>query len=115
MFGKTRGVGATRWGIAVLVIANSLAGCQMGRAQRWETVSVELPASNEVFPPGQADAIANGQCLICHSAGMVLRQPPLSTDVWKAEIMKMRAAYGATIPVDQVDQLADYLHVINGR
>jgi hypothetical protein len=124
MHGKTRVVRAARWGVAVLVIGSCLPGCRTGpvnsdlarpRAPRWETVSVEFPAGNEVFPSGQAAAIANRQCLTCHSAGMVLSQPPLSRDVWKAEIMKMRAAYGAAIPVEQVDELAEYLYVVNSR
>jgi hypothetical protein len=34
---------------------------------------------------------------------------------WKTEIMKMRNAFGAPIPADQVDALSRYLSVINGR
>ena len=78
-------------------------------------VKVELPASEESFPPGAGAEIANSQCQICHSAGMVLTQPPLKRDEWRAEIVKMRSAYGAPIPEDQVDALADYLKHINGR
>ena len=83
--------------------------------QKWAKVSVELPAGDTAFPPGNGADIANGQCLICHSAGMVLRQPPLSQDEWAGEINKMRSAYGAPIPADQVEALARYLHGINGR
>jgi len=46
---------------------------------------------------------------------MVLRQPPLTEDVWRFEINKMRNAYGAPLPADQVDALARYLHSINGN
>jgi len=46
---------------------------------------------------------------------MVLHQPPLTVDEWKIEIMKMRAAFGAPIPADQVDALAHYLGVVDGR
>ncbi|WP_350357541.1 cytochrome c [Paraburkholderia fungorum] len=79
------------------------------------TVSVTLPDSQHVFPPGAGAEIANSQCMICHSAGMVTRQPPLSMDIWKSEINKMRAAYGAPIPEEQVDALAKYLTAINGK
>jgi mono/diheme cytochrome c family protein len=72
-------------------------------------VSVELPTSKTLFPPGNGADIANGQCLICHSAGMVLRQPPLTQEQWTSEIDKMRSSYGAPIPADQVDALAKYL------
>jgi cytochrome c5 len=81
----------------------------------WAIVRVELPASDESFPPGIGADIASSQCLICHSAGMVLTQPPLKKDEWRAEIMKMRTAYGAPIPDDQVEGLSEYLKNINGR
>jgi hypothetical protein len=55
------------------------------------------------------------QCLICHSAGMVLRQPPLTKEEWRSEVQKMRSAYGALLPADQVDALSEYLKRINGR
>jgi mono/diheme cytochrome c family protein len=86
-----------------------------GPVPKWAKVSVELPTSHTFFPPGNGAEIANGQCLICHSAGMVLRQPPLTQDEWVGEINKMRNAYGAPLPADQVEALARYLHGINGR
>jgi mono/diheme cytochrome c family protein len=79
------------------------------------TVSATLPDSQHVFPPGAGADIANSQCMICHSAGMVTRQPPLSFGVWKSEINKMRTAYGAPMPEDQVDALAKYLTTIDGK
>jgi hypothetical protein len=86
-----------------------------GPSQKWTKVSVELPTSDTPFPPGNGVDIASGQCLICHSAGMVLRQPPLTQDEWVGEINKMRNAYGAPLPADQIDALAKYLFSINGR
>jgi hypothetical protein len=83
--------------------------------QKWAKVSVELPVSQTPFPPGNGSVIANAQCLICHSAGMVLRQPPLTQDEWISEINKMRNSFGAPLPADQVEPLALYLHSINGR
>jgi mono/diheme cytochrome c family protein len=84
-------------------------------AQKWTKVSVELPTSQALFPPGNGADIANSQCLICHSAGMVLRQPPLTQNDWVGEINKMRNSFGAPLPADQVEALAEYLHTINGR
>jgi mono/diheme cytochrome c family protein len=78
-------------------------------------VRVELPSSDGPFPPGTGADIANSQCLSCHSAGMVLTQPPLKKEEWRAEIMKMRSAYGAPIPDDQVDGLSEYLKNISAR
>lgn len=79
------------------------------------TVSVKFPDSSNVFPAGPGADIANTQCMICHSAGMVTRQPPLSFDQWKGEVEKMRTAYGAPLPEDQVDTVAKYLFGINGK
>jgi mono/diheme cytochrome c family protein len=111
---------------AILVMASGFAwwssakaGAPSGKkdeaSRRWAIVSVELPASDETFPPGVGADIAASQCLICHSAGMVLRQPPLTKDEWRAEIMKMRSAYGAPLPDDQVDGLSEYLKSIGGQ
>jgi mono/diheme cytochrome c family protein len=86
-----------------------------GSVPKWVKVSVDLPASQISFPPGNGSVIANAHCLICHSAGMVLHQPPLTQDEWTGEINKMRSAFGAPIPADQVQALAQYLRSINGR
>jgi mono/diheme cytochrome c family protein len=86
-----------------------------GSVPKWVKVSVDLPASQVSFPPGNGSVIANAYCLICHSAGMVLRQPPLTQDEWTAEINKMRNAFGAPLPADQVEALAQYLRSINGQ
>ena len=110
---------------AILVMASGVAWWSSAKAgapvkkdeasRQWAIVRVELPASDETFPPGVGADVATSQCLICHSAGMVLRQPPLTKDEWRAEIMKMRSAYGAPLPDDQVDGLAEYLKSIGGK
>lgn len=80
----------------------------------WNTVKAALPFGDADFPAGDGAQIATSQCLICHSAGTVLRQPPLSQDQWLAEIRKMRALWGAPIPVDEEQALSRYLARING-
>jgi len=75
----------------------------------WGKVSVELPVSQTPFPAGEGSVIANAQCLICHSAGMVLRQPARTQEQWKETINKMRNSYGAPLPAKHVDPLAVYL------
>jgi mono/diheme cytochrome c family protein len=86
-----------------------------GSVPKWVKVSVDLPSSQISFPAGNGSVIANAYCLICHSAGMVLRQPPLTQDEWTVEINKMRNSFGAPLPADQVQALARYLSSINGR
>ncbi|KAE8758520.1 cytochrome c [Paraburkholderia madseniana] len=110
--------------IAALTGSHYLPESIAGQAQRqaalvppvhFAPLDVSLPAGNTLFPPGEGAEIANANCVMCHSTGMVLRQPPLTTPEWKTEIMKMRNGFGAPIPLDQVDQLAHYLGVINGK
>ena len=117
-------VSAAASAIATLVTC-VLAGCVTGAADSssaksatltpppWPAVKVDLPVSNAYFPAGDGADVANAQCLICHSAGMVLRQPPLTQNEWISEINKMCNSYGALIPADQIDSLATYLHKIN--
>lgn len=71
------------------------------------SVSVDLPVSQSSFPPGAGSELS-GKCLICHSAGMVLRQPALTQAEWAAEITKMRAVYGAPIDDSDVGPLSAY-------
>jgi mono/diheme cytochrome c family protein len=78
-------------------------------------INASLPTGVAAFPPGQGSDIANANCLICHSAGMVLRQPPLTVGEWSTEINKMKGSFGAPIPPEQIDELARYLAVIDGR
>jgi mono/diheme cytochrome c family protein len=122
---RFRGLAFTASSVAILLAAGAAqwgscakAGPPSGKSAnpgQWAIVRVELPVSDEIFPPGVGADAAASHCLICHSAGMVLRQPPLTKDEWRAEIMKMRSAYGAPVPDDQVDGLSEYLRSINGQ
>lgn len=80
----------------------------------WSKVMATLPAGDFDFPAGDGQQIATSQCLICHSAGTILRQPPQAQAQWLAEIRKMRALWGAPIPVDEEQALSRYLARING-
>ena len=72
-----------------------------------------LPYGSRSFPGGhEADAI-NRNCLVCHSADMVLYQPTLSKEQWQAEIDKMRSAYKAPVDLKDVDAILAYLITLN--
>jgi hypothetical protein len=96
--------------LLLITLATSLAGPHATESK----VSVELPTNETPFPPGRG-AELTPQCLICHSADMVLHQPPLTPGEWVGEINKMRNAFGAPLPADQIEDLARYLCSINGR
>jgi hypothetical protein len=66
-----------------------------------QSVTIELPSSDRLFPGDASAEAINNNCLACHSAGMVLNQPNLARAAWQAEVEKMRAQYKA--PVDPAD------------
>jgi mono/diheme cytochrome c family protein len=73
-------------------------------------LTIGLPAETAALKPGPGAEQVAGQCLICHSADYITTQPrdkPLA--FWKAEVEKMKKAYGAPIADDQIDAVAAYL------
>jgi len=71
---------------------------------------IELPVETGTFKPGAGSELAQQQCVICHSADYVTIQPPgKPLAFWKAEVEKMKKVYGAQIPDDQVEPIAQYL------
>jgi cytochrome c553 len=74
-----------------------------------KSVKIDLPTGDKMFPDGPgADAI-NNNCLACHSAGMVLHQPPLPKTAWAAEVNKMINVYKAPVDPGDVNAIVDYL------
>jgi cytochrome c5 len=74
------------------------------------TVTIEMPADTGTsFKPGPGVESAKRYCLTCHSSAYVSIQPSLTTAQWTAEVKKMKSAYGAPIPDDQVSTLVTYL------
>ena len=73
------------------------------------SVSVSFPNSYSTFPGGAEAAAINNDCLICHSAGMVLDQANLSRAAWQAEVEKMRDAFKAPFAAEDIPASVDYL------
>jgi sulfite dehydrogenase (cytochrome) subunit B len=74
------------------------------------SLKIDLPTETATLVPGPGLDVANGQCLSCHSAEYITTQPrdkPLA--FWKAEVEKMKKVYGAPIPDDQINIVAEYL------
>jgi mono/diheme cytochrome c family protein len=78
-------------------------------------VTITLPPDARSFGPGPGQSIAQANCTICHAADYVYTQPPLTADQWRAEVMKMQKAYGASIDPSAVDALVQYLVGQNGK
>jgi cytochrome c553 len=73
------------------------------------SVNVSFPNSDATFPGAAgADAI-NNDCLICHSAGMVLNQPSLSRAEWQGVVDQMRNDFKAPFAAGHAPAIVDYL------
>jgi cytochrome c553 len=73
------------------------------------SVSVSFPNSENTFPGGRgADAI-NNDCLICHSAGMVLDQANLSRAAWQGIVDQMHNDFKAPFAAEDTPAIVDYL------
>lgn len=80
------------------------------------TVRIALPGdAGFAFKPGPGVIAAQTYCLSCHSSAYVSTQPALSAVQWTAEVNKMRNAYGAAIPDDQIPTLVTYLTTAYGK
>jgi hypothetical protein len=79
-----------------------------------KSVTLDLPDSDKMFPEGPGSDQINNNCLACHSADMVLNQPALPKDAWKAEVNKMINAYKAPVAPQDVNAITDYLTRIKG-
>ena len=72
-------------------------------------MKIVLPPETVSFKSAPGSALANGQCLACHSVEYVETQPPMPRAFWAASVKKMREKFGAAIAEDQVEPLVNYL------
>lgn len=73
------------------------------------STAVTLPVDAGSFPPGPHVDVIAANCAACHSPSMVLTQPPLTADQWRAEVKKMREVYKATVADEDVPLIVAYL------
>ncbi len=73
------------------------------------STSIEPVADDAAFPAGPHADLVNQRCLACHSASMVLTQPPLKREQWQAIVEKMRDTYHAPLAPGEVPLIVDYL------
>jgi hypothetical protein len=98
----------------VTVLATTASALAADGPISFKSVDIDLPFGDAAFPPGPGADTVTGNCLGCHSAEMILYQPPLSRATWQAEVNKMRTAYAAPIDGGDVKQIVDYLARIKG-
>jgi mono/diheme cytochrome c family protein len=60
--------------------------------------------------PGPGQDVATISCSVCHTLNYIrMNSVFLTPDAWKAEVTKMREAYGAPIDDDTANTIAKYL------
>jgi len=79
-----------------------------------KSVSVELPTSDRTFPDGPGATEINNNCLVCHSAGMVLNQPAMPEAAWAGEVHKMVSVYKAPVSDQDAAAIVAYLTRLKG-
>jgi cytochrome c553 len=103
--------------LLIAVIAAMALAPPSARAQKkfsLKSVNIPQPTSDRTFPNGPGSDAINDNCLICHSAGMVLNQPSLSKAGWLGEVNAMIEQFKAPIEPKDVDTIVDYLVRIKG-
>lgn len=69
----------------------------------------KLPPETARFERGPGDLLATAQCVLCHSADYIATQPPMNRAAWTATVQKMKDKFGAPIPPENIERLAEYL------
>ena len=75
----------------------------------WQSEQIALPSSDLTFS-GPGGQVLNTYCLMCHSADFLDEQPAVPLGTWKLEVNKMKNSFGAPIPEDQIERIADLLY-----
>lgn len=100
-----------------LLLLVALAGCSEEPESRFTftDVAVRLPEDASVFPAREGSDAMNANCSGCHSTSMILLQPALTTDEWKATIKKMREVYKAPIDPAAEPAILAYLEATSAE
>jgi mono/diheme cytochrome c family protein len=74
------------------------------------TPAIAQQAPVALKPGAGQDAVTSG-CATCHTLNYIrMNAPFLTPDGWKAEVTKMRTAFGAPIDDDTATQIVNYLN-----
>ncbi len=100
-----------------LILLLVLTGCSAEPESRFafSDVSIRLPEDTARFPVREGSDAMNANCSGCHSTSMILLQPALNTDEWKATIKKMREVYKAPVNPDDEPAILAYLEATSAE
>lgn len=78
------------------------------------TPALAQQATVQLKPGEGRDAVTDG-CATCHTLNYIrMNSPFLAPDAWKAEVTKMRQAFGAPIDDDTAAEILKYLNANYG-
>ena len=100
--------------LLALTAQPALAKKKSGHLDSLKSLTVALPANEDIFPDRPGAEALDHDCLACHSVETVMNQPAFPKAVWEAEIKKMRTVYKAPIEPDDIEVILGYLTGING-
>lgn len=67
-------------------------------------------AADEPLPLKTGGDVAAANCNVCHTSDYIIMNSPFLTPAaWKAEVTKMRSAFGAPIDDETTAEIIDYL------
>src|SRR5271165_1859466 len=95
-------------------VATAIAVAPPAQALTLTAVDVTLPDSERDLPDGPGLAAVEGNCVSCHTPGMILNQPVMSKAYWETAIAKMRNVYRAPISDKDVPDILNYLTAVKG-
>ncbi len=107
----------SRGKVLALVLASALATIgvvQAAQTLTLKSVSVDLPDGDRNLPDGPGLAAVQGNCISCHTPGMILTQPAMPKAFWEAEVAKMRNVYKAPVSENDVPDIVSYLTAVKG-
>ena len=69
-----------------------------------------IPQDTPALAEGEHVELVRSTCSVCHATTLITSQPPLPSEVWHAEVYKMKEKYGATFISDEnADRIVTYL------
>ena len=77
-----------------------------------------LPEETAQLAPGPNQETVMNNCGACHSSEYIATQPrsfPNPRAFWQAEVVKMKAAYGAPLDDKDIPAIVDYLVATYGK
>lgn len=83
-------------------------------AEAPKSIKIDLSNPGPYFTGEGSDPV-NENCTACHSAEMVLAQPPLAKAVWQSEVTKMMKVYKASVDEKDIPAIIAYLSKVRGN